>query len=482
MLILLGLNMGCVQEEVPVPVQSPEKEMITLYFRDVSRTTTRALTESQEGVVEKVDVLVFRYSNGEALFAERISIDKQDIRDVAGDDSKKEFTVTLSKDNNYYQLVILANARTEVNDYYVLNNNNLAGKLKEDILPEIISKSDGLWNTVDGSAAFRYIPMWGETNGSKKLTQLDKTDIKLFRSLVRVDVKVNAGVPFELKEIHVYNRPTRGRIAPDPTFWNDTQKRFIEPSLPSDLKIVDQAGGATQSHYTVTGQSVREIYLYETKEQGTQDFMKATFLVLGGIYHGKMNYYRVNFADMPNLPSDPSLDPDWWQGGPPTSGTGEGGMVGAGDIYHPLIRNHHYEISVTNVSGEGHTSPAEASKSITTRLSSVLLTWDNQNQNVIIDNNSYTFEVAPPVAYLKNAATAEITFKTSFPNPTWELGELTDTWFECSLKESEGKIIVTRKSIPSGGDGSVGYFTLKLKDGSKLKVSQQIKVAYQATN
>jgi hypothetical protein len=475
-LLFLGVNTGCVQEEELVKPEPPPKETITLYFRDASRPATRALNDSLESIVKTVDLLAFKRSYTQLEFDYYIPVKESDIRSVSGDYTKKEFTVTVENNNNYYRYVLVANARNEVAAYIASGSH--ARELKDNFLANIISENTGLWNTNIADAQYRYIPMCGESNGEKTVAQMDGTEIKLYRSLARVDVKVDAGVPFTLQEIYVYNRPSRGRIAPDPAIWDAIQNRFIAPSLPDNLGIQDPGGQTATAHYTVSNNSfAHEIYLYETKEQNTQHFVDATCLVLGGTYNGDMNYYRVDFSEIQNFPSDPTLPSDWWDKAPPASGEGEGGMVGAGDVYHPLIRNHHYELSITGVKGKGYTTPKEASKSINTQLTSELLTWDNQNQNVIIDNSAYTLTVTPTIVAISQNQPGTISFSTNYPSPNWKLSEPSVDWLDCSIQGNQ-IIVKYNASAALPPKGSEGYFRLRLMNGTALKVSQQIKVVF----
>jgi hypothetical protein len=157
-------------------------------------------------------------------------------------------------------------------------------------------------------------------------------------------------------------------------------------------------------------------------------------------------------------------------------------MVGAGDNYHPLIRNHHYELTITGVISEGYTTAANASKSITTQLSTVFLAWDDKKQNVVIDNTSYLFNVAPTEVYLSNTVFVEdVYIETNYPGVTWEVSQPTVDWFKVTLFDphsSSNVIYITRIKQPSSAADMTGYFSIKLKDGNKLKVSQQIKVEY----
>jgi hypothetical protein len=155
-------------------------------------------------------------------------------------------------------------------------------------------------------------------------------------------------------------------------------------------------------------------------------------------------------------------------------------MVGAGDSYYPLIRNHHYELAITGVRGTGFADPDLAVKSINTQLSSEFLTWDNKNQDVIIDNAPYRLEVNPSeVAISLGGAPAVVNFSTTYPNASWTLGESSVDWVACNLDAVVNKITVSCKtSVAIPPAGSVGYFRLNLIGGNKHKVSQQIKVVY----
>jgi hypothetical protein len=322
--------------------------------------------------------------------------------------------------------------------------------------------------------------MWGESEGEKTVEQLDGNEIKLYRSLARIDIKI-ATPQFALEKVYVYNRPSRGRIIPEPNTWNTEQKRFTSPSLPSDLAIVDGIS-MNNTPYTVPKGSSEfsyEIYLYETKEFESQNFIDATCLVLGGTYNGKTSYYRMDFAAMPESTTPPSSSPDWNQG-PPSSDTGEGGMVGSGDVYHPLLRNHRYELTITGVKSEGFSTPDSAVRSVNSQLISEFITWNESNQTVIIDNNQYTLNISPSTEVTISQQTpGSITLQTNYPNASWKLGESSVNWFECSMNPQNDKITVTYKTgATPPATGSEGFFRINLMSGSKQKVSQQIKVVY----
>jgi hypothetical protein len=150
-------------------------------------------------------------------------------------------------------------------------------------------------------------------------------------------------------------------------------------------------------------------------------------------------------------------------------------MVGSGDSYHPILRNHHYELNITGVKGEGFDTPNAAASSINSQLISDFITWDNANQNVIIDGQ-YTFSVTPAELILRSRD-GVILLSTTYPGAGWSLDEPDVDWFECQIQSGGNMILV---NIPSDLPpvGSVGYFKVKLMDGNVRKVTQQIKVEY----
>jgi hypothetical protein len=475
---LYGLNTSCVMEEIILPQNKAGKKTITLYFKDMSKPATRTLSDSLETAVQTIDVLAFRLKNNQLRFAYNVSVNESDIH-AAADYSKKEFSITVENDDERYQYVLLANVRTEVAAY--LKAAGRLNELKDAFLPNIIIESKELWN-VNGTN-FRRIPMWGESQGAKTLLQLDKNEIYIYRSLARVDVKINSNIAFELKEIYVYNRPSRGRMVPDLSHWDDAQKRFTAPSLPADLGIVD-AVAVNGNKYTVPSgvtDFAHEIYLLETKQLDTQDFVDATCLVLGGMYNNAMNYYRVDFSEARSRGSS-TQPPDFdWKQGPPQSGTGDGGMVGTGDAYHPLIRNHCYEINITGIKGKGFDRPDPAVKSISSQLVAEFLTWDDKKQDIIIDDAQYTLKITPHEVNISRTTSGEIALESNFftsnPQAAWIVSKPSDEWFECKLQGD--KITVSYKAAATPPpSASAGYFKVRLMDGNRQKVSQQIKVIF----
>ncbi|GHU58640.1 hypothetical protein FACS189411_14400 [Bacteroidia bacterium] len=478
---------SCTSQEIPEPPVEGGNDVgkVTLYFRDSGSPQTRALNDSLESVIDNIDLLAFEASASSQLqlFAYRKTVNQADIQTDPGDYSMKHFTVDVPKDNKYYKYVILANARTETDACFYGNNH--IGEEKEELLAKVISSESAFWN-VDPKT-FRHIPMWGESDGLKTVQALNNQVIYLYRSVAVVDVNVEATAPFDLREIYIYNRPTRGRIAPDMDYFNATQKRFISPSLPASMNIVDKiTAGAAASPIALLGAGTVDnevkdaIFLYETDKYGSGNFLNATCLVLGGYANSQsvMSYFRVDFADYREPQSGGTSTPPSWDQGPPTTGTGGGGMVGSGDKYYPILRNHRYDLKVTGVNGSGSSTPLIAAQTQHSQLITEFTTWNSQNQDVYIDNSQYELRIDKGSIDLNATNPGMISLYTTYPG-TWEVGNLTDDWFKCTVSGSNnnGTVTVTL----SGGNppsGSIGYFKIKLMDQKREVISQLIKVEY----
>jgi hypothetical protein len=471
------LIFSCIDRESPEGIDSDKNE-ITLYFRSSGSPHTRALNDSLESIVEHIDVLAFEAWSTNAFFAYRRSIDKDEITTDANDYSIKKFKITVPKDAKTYKYAILANARSEVEAVFA--NNEHIGEGMEQIYSGIISSEPNYWNVEPSN--YRRIPLWGESEGVKTVAELDNSIIQLYRSLAAIDISIEPTAGFKLKEIYIFNRPTKGRVAPDKARFDAINNRFKSPTLPVPFDITDKI--TTNSPGTPLIKSNSEIvelkntiFMYETEKHDSENYLLATCLVLGGNVNNKatMSYYRVDFADY-KPPIGGTTPPDW-NTGPPTTGSGDGGSVGSGDIYYPLLRNHRYEIKVAGTSGSGSSSPLFAAQAQGSHLITGFSTWNNHDENLYIDDTPYEFKISKTTVNLKTSNPAYISLSTTFPG-RWSVGDETSSWFKCTVNGSaqNANVSVMLNGTPSAGD--IGYFKIKLMDGAKEKLSQLVKVEY----
>lgn len=290
---------------------------------------TYAVTEDDENELREVDVLVFKVEGGDEKFSYRTKgLAAPPVEGVA------QLTAKLRRDENagnQYRLVILANARQQLSDYSI----NL-GETKRHLQNNLIYTHTGEWEARLDESSFTPLPMWGETDVIDGMTvPMNITgEISLMRSLARVDVAITGAASdrFELTEVIVFNSNQNGLVIPNPDHL--AAGVAILPSLPAALKA-----NPNRLEYTVSGgeRSFAEIYLFEAAAGGNLGFPladpNATALVIGGRYDtdAEATYYRIDFRDPDN--SDEAM---------------------------PVLRNHHYQITISDAHGRGRETVEEA--------------------------------------------------------------------------------------------------------------------------
>jgi hypothetical protein len=158
--------------------------------------------------------------------------------------------------------------------------------------------------------------MWGESDEIEGISaQTEIPDIKLVRSLARIDISVSEDAlsNFLIESVYVYHSNNQALIAPAPANFDRIASEVTAPSIP---------GGATalpvqEYALPVPGLSFdRGIYVFETEAN-------TTFLVIGGSYNGgATTYYQADFTD-------------------------------TGDMPVPLLRNNKYTVNITRVEHPG---------------------------------------------------------------------------------------------------------------------------------
>ncbi len=353
--LLIILTASCVGDDKPnLPSLEGESLDVTAYLH--TNTLSRA-DFSPEYKIATVDVLAFQVIGNIEFFAYRVKVAKDDINDVPGEPYTKQIKLSLLKNEYKYRFIFLANATKNIDDL-----GEIFGDSKQNVFSRLVSSKSIKWNISEDNDI---IPMWGETPIMQitDATFFD-TPLPLLRMLARVDITMEskAANVFKLKSVHVYNPNIKGLIIPAEDKWNSSDERVIAPSLPGDVQasstplVYDNLDSETELLHT--------IYLYETQKVIKTDASRATCLVIGGLYNGAENYYRVDFEG--RLENDDDDD-----GGPPGSGGGGGGMVGSKEYFKPVLRNHIYKMNIVEVSKEGYqTAQSAFEASITRNLTS----------------------------------------------------------------------------------------------------------------
>lgn len=310
--VLLTLLLGCTFVSCESPDYNDAQEVKLALQLSTNKATTRDISSTAENTLDiaQLKVLVFKVENGIEKF---VYIAPSLSMENGG------YVVTLRKSANgeAYRLVVIANSGE------VLPSISL-GTVKNDALRTITFSSFGVWK-----AAYRYIPMWGESANAQVITETTSlSTITLIRSLARIDVglSLNGNVAgglsnFTLRTVSVYRTRDTGYVAP-------VDATSITNNLVSSVSIPTGAGRNGSLTYTSPdGKSLlSSIYVAET-EKGTTNGDQVC-LVIGGLFNGTIYYYRVDLSNA--------------------------------DGYVPLKRNCRYIVNITEVNVRGYNTEAES--------------------------------------------------------------------------------------------------------------------------
>lgn len=334
---------------------------------------TRAITADAEKKVDDLYILAFRVDpdTRNETFEYYVAAKR-----LTGADWNGQSTWTASlKVKEYKQtFVMVANAQntnSKVNEQIgdlVKEGNSKVGLEKMEVLEGLVEtlSPNEIENGFD--AANHALTMYGQTEPVK--IGLDKTTtltVALHRIVARVQVKFdgNAAVAakFSAQEVYLYNFNNRARVIP--AFLQETTDTDYEQTatIPDGAELYPktQDGTETVPTYTVTNNAVENtIYMFEAAQPqamtDAEKHLKRPCLIVKGVYEGKSCYYRVDFAKHP----------------------------AKGDVtYMDIVRNHSYNITVTNVSGRGSDTAHEALKSKVANITASVIEWnDNTVGNI----------------------------------------------------------------------------------------------------
>ena len=389
--------------------------------------TTYGISAASENAVRSIDVLAFRVEGGEEIYTYRAV--GEEIQD-GGQDLKKEFKVSLRKDENTdYRFVVIANAAEELDELSLTQYS-----VKKNILSRLLSKNNDAWNSTSDSN-FKPIPMWGETKNLMRITENVKriTDINLLRVLVSVDVVVTPGTQanFKLNEVYLYNRKTRGRIVPIESHFNPIDVKVTDASMPIDNPSEPLTIWEGLKYTAPNNTELKKtIYTYEAPGVKKDEDVKATCVVVGGLYKNKQTYYRLDFIE----------------------------KEANGDFkaYADLLRNHRYTFTITSVTEKGYDTPDEAFFGKKIGMTADIESWSMSDVSEVEVTEDYYLKVSRGVFDIKSAEaySGMITIQTDHPDgwsasaDSWiSITNIGSTYLNFSLSalpsgNREGKIII----------------------------------------
>lgn len=334
---------------------------------------TRAITAEAENKVDNLYILAFKVDpdTGNETFEYYVAAKQVTPTNGTG---QSTWTASLKVKEHNQTFVMVANAlgtNNKVNEQIgdlVKEENSKVGLEKMEVLKGLVEtlSADEIKNGFNATS--HPLTMYGQTVPVK--IGLDKTTtltVALHRIVARVQVRFdgNAAVAakFSAQEVYLYNFNDRARVIP--AFLQETTDTDYEQTatIPDGAVLCPktQDGTETVPTYAVTANKVENtIYLFEAAQPqlatDEENHLKRPCLIVKGVYEGKDCYYRVDFA----------------------KAGADGNMT-----YMDLVRNHSYNITVTNVSGRGSDTAHEALKSKAANITASVIEWnDNTVGNI----------------------------------------------------------------------------------------------------
>lgn len=336
---------ACSYEQIP-DVEEGELTTVTLSAGpaagEQNLTTKAGLTDAQENAIHNLYILAFRPDEADGTYRLKYYATG---RSGSGGSGGQQFSFTLRRSVSGAadtKLLLVANQ----NPYPLVTMGMKYDEVQSAITTGELSTAPAFADTG--------IPMFGFAGNSPD-TPLEITEnmsplsANLLRAVARVDVGVGTyneqngawgGVNnFQLKEIHVFKPQNKFSLLP---LINNLGYASGIPSVTAPSPAGSQGSNFVYQNASITNATYckAEIYLPEVDFGGgtvyDANHEKRMALVIGGIYNGKMNYYRIDFT------------------------TERYNMQGV-DL-KDVLRNHIYRYSITNVSQPGYSS-AEAAYS-----------------------------------------------------------------------------------------------------------------------
>lgn len=340
---------------------------------------TRAITTEAENKVEDLYILAFKVGPdaGTETF-DYYTVARKGTENL--NTGVSQWTASLRPKDYEQTFVMIANAQgtpDEVNKQIAAlvddgAGSTFVGEDKETVLKKLTDKLTANEQTAGfnakGENDHHPFTMYGQTAATKIELGKDVTlTVALHRIVARVNVNFTGKAAdvanFSAEQVLLYNFNDQARVIPD-NLGETTNKGYEQTvTIPDDAELYPktQDGTETVPTYTVTDNKVKNtIYLFEAAQPkgGTEEekHVKRPCIIVEGVYEGKSCYYRVDFAKHP----------------------------AKGDVtYMDIVRNHSYNITVTNVSGRGSDTAHEALKSKTANITASVVEWnDNTVGNI----------------------------------------------------------------------------------------------------
>ncbi|PXV58389.1 uncharacterized protein (TIGR02145 family) [Dysgonomonas alginatilytica] len=335
---------------------------------------------------------------------------------------------------------------------YIIANANAELEANEPQVGETMANvKAGLTKAISTNVTGTNLTMWGSylfPTGISSTTENNINNIRMLRSVARVDVIASTIPNFQMVSIQAFRVSDNMQIIPD----NPTNTPSVtDPSIP--IGTVQSIN--TTPINTPPTLSVAQLYLPEVTTPASGDLVNdATCIVIGGYYAGSstITYYRLDFN--PNIEGHP---------------------------FGQILRNHRYEFNITYVFRSGYPTAQEAANNISSSMEARVVLWSDYIKHMVFDINNY-LGVSESYVTLEGEANSsyDILVDTDLSNYTLTWADrdgvsegspsssLSDDYFQVN-KSSDGSTIsiVATQENPADSDDRVRFFLIS---GARLKI------------
>ncbi len=367
-----------------------------------STDATRALRETDETRITRVDVLVFEAgANGKFLYSA-----------YAKDNGSNTYTVRLRESANAsekFDVMMVANASSIISTAY--SSGIPANTSRAEILQTLTYTLPADTPFPSMQSPTYTMPMWGMTEALLVNGSTTSKTIRLHRMVAKIDVGLDDAVTsstFKLNSVRLYNYNQTGRLIPDPGNGNftstapitegdyTTYPKATAPSLKTGSTLTEGPVVYGNGEMTLTARKMEgAIYAFEASKgahwdgSGGGDFTDNTCLVVGGFYGNQSStetFYRIDF------------------------------VKSNGTFLH-LLRNHIYRVNIKSVSGAGFTSPEAAFQSRPVNITSEIIPWVDGEMTEVGFDGQYTLAISQnKYEFTAAGGTQTLTVKTDYPD------------------------------------------------------------------
>lgn len=430
------------EDSVIIPDEVENAVNFSINIPGLNLPSTYAMDAAKQNEVKEVNIFIFSVDgSGNQKYIDH----KEGVNVYNANDGTAKFHAMLEEGNDR-NILIVANAKAAVNNILSSLTKNVS--TKTEVLEKLEYSKIGKW-AADGNGAYTNIPMIVETGKMDIVIGMKIKNISLVRMLARIDIKIDENIPetkFKLENIYLCNYSTNGRIS---TTWDSkgvlSTTTATTPNLPTTLNR--RIGASNVLRYMASGlkEYVNEIFTFEAnaadESNGIDDPLRrdATCIVIEGKYEGQASFYRIDFVNNNN--------------------------------YIPVLRNHIYEFTVTQVNGKGKTSLAAALIADTqSSINVTQMSYIEGDLKDMIFNGRYMFGVDKNIfqTYSGRDFTgtedfAKLLVYTTFDggwtvNVSDNKGKTNPDWFGITQTSGSGKTQVGIKVNSSAADkAQVGY-------------------------